>query len=153
MSTIHSSWVHTPGSQAYAVLTVPGAVSIEEGGQISERAAAFWAAAALPDRADLVNRAGRWWYEAGTDAEPGRLPEVTRFAGGRSHRPRAAADVMAPAEIDRVPVPVRTSARWGEGGCGPALPPITHSAHHRLARPHIPSNRRHSARWTIRGPR
>lgn len=70
----------TPGGQAYAVLTLCRALfSIEENGQLSKRAAASWAAAALPDRTGLIHWAERWWYEAGTDAEPGRLPEVTRF--------------------------------------------------------------------------
>ncbi len=69
-----------PGGQAYAVLTLCRALhSVETGGQVSKRAAASWAADALPARADLVDWAARWWYEAGPDSAPDRAAQVTDF--------------------------------------------------------------------------
>ncbi len=71
-----------PGGQAYAVLTLCRALfSIEQGGQVSKRAAASYAEAALPEWADLISWATHWWYAAGSDAEQSRLPDVTQFVG------------------------------------------------------------------------
>lgn len=84
-------WVedmHTPGAQAYAVLTLCRALySIETGTQVSKRAAATWAAQTRPAWTDLITWASRWWYEPRSTSQPDHLPEVTRFvdelSGGR----------------------------------------------------------------------
>ena len=81
-----------PGGQAYAVLTVCRAlVAVEQGRQVSKRAAATWAAEALPHRAELVTWASRWWYAAGAEDEPDRLPAVRELVREVADRIRAAA--------------------------------------------------------------
>jgi aminoglycoside adenylyltransferase-like protein len=76
-------WVcdmHTPGSQAYAVLTVCRALfSINHGGQASNLTAASYAAVELPQSANLISWALHWWCEAGTDADGDRSIDVRRF--------------------------------------------------------------------------
>jgi hypothetical protein len=47
--------------------------------QVSKRDAARDAAIDLPEWANLIRWAARWWYEGGLDDEPDRLPEVTAF--------------------------------------------------------------------------
>lgn len=76
-------WVremHRPGGQAYAVLTVCRALRLlTTGEQVSKRRAAAWAVSAVPERAELITWARNWWYAAGSDDEPSRLPEVAAF--------------------------------------------------------------------------
>lgn len=77
------TWVEqmdTPGSQAYAVLTVcRAACAMRDGHQVSKRAAADACVDAMPEWRDLIGWARRWWYEGGCDDEPDRLPEVGRL--------------------------------------------------------------------------
>lgn len=95
-------WVrgmHGPGGQAYAVLTLCRALfSIQQGGQVSKRAAASYAEAALPRWADLISWAADWWYAAGSDAELSRLPDVTQFVDEVASR---IADTPAPTRAVR----------------------------------------------------
>jgi predicted nucleotidyltransferase len=81
-------WVadmHTPGAQAYAVLTLCRARhSLATGRPVSKRAAATWAAATLPAWTDLITWAARSWYEPAGKAQPDRWAEVTRFVDAAS---------------------------------------------------------------------
>jgi hypothetical protein len=49
----------------------------------------------LPDRAELVHWAARWWYEGGTEAEPDRLPQASEFVEEVTGRIAAAATPKA----------------------------------------------------------
>lgn len=72
--------VRGPGPQAYAVLTLCRALhAVSEGRQISKKQAGAYALEVLPQWADLTGWAVRWWYGGGSDSDPSRLPEVTRF--------------------------------------------------------------------------
>jgi hypothetical protein len=77
------SWVqesHHPGQQAYAVLTVCRAVAtLDTGRQLSKRAAADYALGRLPQWASLIEWSRDWWYADGSDEDPDRLAEVSRF--------------------------------------------------------------------------
>jgi Domain of unknown function (DUF4111) len=51
----------TPGSQAYAILSIcRGLSTIRHGDRLSKRQAAAWAQRAFPQRADLIRRAVVW---------------------------------------------------------------------------------------------
>jgi hypothetical protein len=77
------AWVqeaHSPGQQAYAVLTVCRAVAtLATGRQLSKRAAADDARVRLPEWAALIAWARDWWYADGSDQDPDRFAEVSRF--------------------------------------------------------------------------
>jgi Domain of unknown function (DUF4111) len=76
-------WVEemrSPGTQAYAVLTVcRAAAALDSGQQISKRAAAAYGTKHLPQWSPLIEWACDWWYGGGQDDEPERFNEVARF--------------------------------------------------------------------------
>lgn len=76
-------WVldhETPGSQAYAVLTVcRGRAALSLGRQVSKRAAADFGLRAWPHWRGLIEWARTWWFDGGSDDEPSRYAEVVSF--------------------------------------------------------------------------
>lgn len=83
-------WVRSmtaTGGQAYAVLTLCRAVVLlENGEQVSKKAAATRVSDAYPAWADLALWARGWWYDGGRDDEPARMREVQRFVEEMSAR-------------------------------------------------------------------
>ncbi|GAA3752536.1 aminoglycoside adenylyltransferase domain-containing protein [Micromonospora maritima] len=70
----------SPGGQSYAVLTLCRAFQrLRHGRQMSKRRAAERSAVDLPRWAGLVTWARDWWYEHGSDTDPGRPDEVVAF--------------------------------------------------------------------------
>jgi hypothetical protein len=81
-------WVRTmttPGAQSYAVLTLCRAVQrLRYGRQLSKRQAADLTASALPQWAGLITWARDWWYDQGSDTDPGHQQQVERFVAETS---------------------------------------------------------------------
>ncbi len=76
-----------PGGQAYAVLTLCRALYTRlYGAQASKRRAALSVKPLLPRWSALIEWALTWWYEGGTQTEPGRFAEVARFVEEVSDR-------------------------------------------------------------------
>lgn len=104
-------WVQdmrTPGSQAYAVLTVCRVLHwAAGGGQVSKRRAAATAVQMLPRWAHLVRWAETWWYGHGSDLADDRSVEVVAFVGDVSQRVAAVATGARPPPLG-ASVPART---------------------------------------------
>lgn len=78
-------WVtamRTSGAQAYAVLTMCRALqSSVTGRQTTKRTAAAAGMETMPQYADLIGWAERWWYAGGVEGEPDRGDQVVEFVG------------------------------------------------------------------------
>jgi predicted nucleotidyltransferase len=76
-------WVHdmqATGSQAYAVLTLcRAAETLATGQQVSKLAAANAGRSRFPEWSALIDWAQDWWYQSGSDSDPGRFEDVRRF--------------------------------------------------------------------------
>jgi predicted nucleotidyltransferase len=77
----------TPGGQAYSVLTLcRSAASLATGHQVSKRQGAGAGRTLFPEWSGLIAWACSWWYEGGTDSDPGKRDEVERFVNDVSRR-------------------------------------------------------------------
>lgn len=68
------------GGQAYTVLTLCRAAELlVNGRQVSKLAAAKIGMSRFPEWSALIDWAQDWWYQKGSDSDPGRFEEVRRF--------------------------------------------------------------------------
>jgi predicted nucleotidyltransferase len=68
------------GAQVYAVLTLCRAMeALATGRQVSKLAAAKAGRSRFPEWSTLIDWAQDWWYNGGSDSDPGRFEDVRRF--------------------------------------------------------------------------
>ncbi|MET1004317.1 MAG: aminoglycoside adenylyltransferase domain-containing protein [Propionibacteriaceae bacterium] len=76
-----------PGDQAYTVLTLcRAAEALATGSQLSKMRAAQVGKSRFPEWSALIDWAREWWYDSGSDLDPGRVEEVRGFVDDVSAR-------------------------------------------------------------------